>query len=937
MKLLKILRTGILPLVLLLALLFAVPAMAEEAATTPEIAPETAVETTPAEEAILVLDGQEIVMETKPKQFAADKSLASAPLSQELLDKFSDYVVSYSASCPDYIDISSLNIRYSEDAKSQLNSELWYETPRAFHINSIGYSYSAGYFSRIYLWYYDYADTFSEVMGYRQNMSELAKEMAKDVKDNDDLSDVEKALILHDRLALHAEYDVYVNSNYLEDYPDTDFTAVGPLCLKVGVCQGYAMAYMYLLDYVGIKSQYCSSDALNHGWNIVYIDGEPYHVDVTWDDPISDVLGRVCHDNFLRSTDGIKYTGHTATDFISTPTSTKYDSAYWQNSHAAFQLVAGSMYYFDSSYYELYMVQGDTHTKVALDQNWYYNTRLGVAEDMLIFNDYTTLYAYEPITGRLQQFYTLESKNAYFEGFVCEGNQFTLATYDKGWREEIEITIQLPDIAYKHGWVNGYYYENDVLVTNRWLEDNKGLQYVKEDGTLAVSAWIRDEGGMRRVGADGYALKNAWYTEGDNWYYLNRSGYKVVSDWVIVGQKSYYCDKNGCRVTGYYTIDGEEYLFGDDGAMIDKEDKAIVSHPKSVTVDTGTSVTFSVSTVGRVKSYRWQYRKVYTWFETSLEGYNTATLTVPALGSRNGYDYRCVVTFMDGTVLYSNPAELIVNTYITITSHPNDQVSVVGYKGQFTVAAEGEGLKYQWEYRRPDGERWIETAMEGANKPTVYIESTTARDGYQYRCRITDAAGLVTYSNAATLRSLFFTQQPAEVFTATGSKVQFAVEASVGSGFTYQWQYRRSSSGAWTNTTMAGYNTNTLTVDATKARNGYEYRCVLNGAKSSKIESKVAALHVGSPVTITSYTAAITAAVGDTAIFKVEAKEAYSYQWHYCKKGGTVWSKTTMTGATTNCLFVDVTKARNGYQYKCEIKGLDGELYYSEPATLTVK
>ncbi|MBR4863845.1 MAG: hypothetical protein IKU07_04650 [Oscillospiraceae bacterium] len=38
------------------------------------------------------------------------------------------------------------------------------------------------------------------------------------------------------------------------------------------------------------------------------------------------------------------------------------------------------------------------------------------------------------------------------------------------------------------------------------------------------------------------------------------------------------------------------------------------------------------------------------------------------------YDYRCTVTFADGTELVSEMAELTVNTYINITSHPNDQV-----------------------------------------------------------------------------------------------------------------------------------------------------------------------------------------------------------------------------------------------------------------------
>jgi hypothetical protein len=134
--------------------------------------------------------------------------------------------------------------------------------------------------------------------------------------------------------------------------------------------------------------------------------------------------------------------------------------------------------------------------------------------------------------------------------------------------------------------------------------------------------------------------------------------------------------------------------------------------------------------------------------------------------------------------------------------------------------------------------------MEGSNKPTVMIQTTTARDGYQYKCRITDVTGNVVYTEPATMRVLSFTSNPKETFAATGSTITFSVTATVDSGFTYQWQYSPDGGKNWTNTTMTGCYTDTLTVQATKARNGYMYRCVLTGSKNSKIESKAATLHV---------------------------------------------------------------------------------------------
>jgi hypothetical protein len=319
-----------------------------------------------------------------------------------------------------------------------------------------------------------------------------------------------------------------------------------------------------------------------------------------------------------------------------------------------------------------------------------------------------------------------------------------------------------------------------------------------------------------------------------------------------------------------------------------------------------------------------------------MTGYNTDTLTVKATGARNGYDYRCLITFADGTQMYSEPAELTVQTYITNIQNPNDQTVVLGYKGQFSAEATGESIKYQWYYQRPGSDLWLETAMEGANKATVMIETTTARDGYKYRCKMTDITGLVAYTEPATMRVLSFTSHPVETFAANGATAQLSVAASVDTGFTYQWQYRRNATGTWQNTTMTGYNTATLTVGATLARNGYEYRCVLTGSKNSKIESKGAILHVGDPVVITTQPADVTVAAGEVATFTVVAENAFAYQWQYQNATGTKWGNTGADGNKTATLNVTTKASNNGYKYRCVVYGLDGTETITEFATLTI-
>lgn len=89
------------------------------------------------------------------------------------------------------------------------------------------------------------------------------------------MTDRQKALAIHDWLTHNAYYD-----NSLQNHgPD------GVLLKGTGVCESYARAYQMFMSELGIPNVYISSDRMNHAWNMIYVDGGWYHVDVTWDDP----------------------------------------------------------------------------------------------------------------------------------------------------------------------------------------------------------------------------------------------------------------------------------------------------------------------------------------------------------------------------------------------------------------------------------------------------------------------------------------------------------------------------------------------------------------------------------------------------------------------------------------------------------------------------
>lgn len=176
-----------------------------------------------------------------------------------------------------------------------------------------------------------------------------AREALSVVSEN--MTDVQKAVALHEYLVVNCEYDY---ENYLKgNIPSESYTAYGALVKGTAVCQGYALAYKYLLREVGIPCYMVSSSTMNHAWNMVELGRQLYQVDVTWDDPTWDSLGQVSHDNMFVSDKvleerqehsgwEVSYQGEVV-DFQASDTT--YDEFFWTDVTSPLILWGGSYYY----------------------------------------------------------------------------------------------------------------------------------------------------------------------------------------------------------------------------------------------------------------------------------------------------------------------------------------------------------------------------------------------------------------------------------------------------------------------------------------------------------------------------------------------------------------------------------------------------------------
>lgn len=234
-----------------------------------------------------------------------------------------DYLYRQMLKRADRIDISAYNLSPSD--VGSLVSGVLNEHPDLYFVNRMfQYGYGPSYETVADL-YMTYSTDYDDAAFKRKAEAALACV-------TDGMSSDMKAIVLHDYLVINVEYDY---DNYLSgSIPDDSFNAYGTLVNGTAVCNGYALAYKYLLNQVGIESYMVTSKSMNHAWNLVKLDGEYYHVDTTWDDPVRDMVGRVYHDNLFRSDtnfgehkDWTVTSGSSAVNYRATDS--KYENAFW--------------------------------------------------------------------------------------------------------------------------------------------------------------------------------------------------------------------------------------------------------------------------------------------------------------------------------------------------------------------------------------------------------------------------------------------------------------------------------------------------------------------------------------------------------------------------------------------------------------------------------
>ncbi|MGN1304916.1 MAG: transglutaminase domain-containing protein [Oscillospiraceae bacterium] len=148
------------------------------------------------------------------------------------------------------------------------------------------------------------------------SMNRAAENAANEIMSGltDEMTSYDKLKYFHDYLITHCESsanDIYANTIY------------GALVKGKSLCEGYAKSFSYLCNKAGIENIIVTGQTdTAHMWNMVKINGNWYHVDVTWDKPekrISNAYPDMVLYQYFLVTDSVIENNHTIWTITSPP------------------------------------------------------------------------------------------------------------------------------------------------------------------------------------------------------------------------------------------------------------------------------------------------------------------------------------------------------------------------------------------------------------------------------------------------------------------------------------------------------------------------------------------------------------------------------------------------------------------------------------------
>ncbi len=379
---------------------------------------------------------------------------AAQTFGTELYDELCGRIAAGFENIDEEINISDLRLAWSDNNISAIGNA-WYDVithnPKFFYISDLSIS---GRNNKIDVIKVTYSYSVREINERLLFVEEEAKKILAPVDDG--MTDLEKALLVHDVVITNYEYDYDLEIRDIYGF----FTE------KKGVCQAYTLAYEYLMELLGIECETALSDSMNHIWNIVLLDGSWYHADLTFDDPnvngAGDILGNCSHEYFLCSDSYMLGNEHYSWTSSVECASNLYDNALWKNYSTAFAYKEGEWYVAGNVDSQDLRRRGICRVDVnagtaetvysrtfsSAPSDWYtsrYSFNISVYGGYLLYNTDSAVYLLNTETWEAQQL-PLEP-SAYIHGIVVFGDELRYAVGKTRYDGNAVLTYSLAWLA----------------------------------------------------------------------------------------------------------------------------------------------------------------------------------------------------------------------------------------------------------------------------------------------------------------------------------------------------------------------------------------------------------------------------------------------------------------------------------------------------------
>ena len=270
----------------------------------------------------------------------------------------------------------------------------------------------------------------------------------------------------------------------------------------------------------------------------------------------------------------------------------------------------------------------------------------------------------------------------------------------------------------------------------------------------------------------------------------------------------------------------------------------ITEQPVDTYAAVGEVATVSVAAKGEGLKYQWYFKNAGAT-KFSKSSIKSATYTTTMTAARANRELYCVITDANGNTVITETVKLVrvAKEALEIIEQPVDTSAAKGDAISVSVAAKGEGLKYQWYFKNAGATKFSKSSIKSATYTTTM---TAAVAGRQVYCVITDALGNTVTTETVTLvrvakEELAIIAQPTDVYAAKGENVSTTVAAK-GEGLKYQWYFKNAGATTFTKSSLKAATYSTSMSAAVAGRQVY---CVITDALGNTVKTETVTLYCG--------------------------------------------------------------------------------------------